>query len=124
MHYQLPPACETKIVRCVQGKAFDVMIDLRTDSPTFMQWHSVELSRVNMKMVFIPEGFAHGFQAITDDVELIYLTSAFYNPKYECGVRFDDPALLIKWPLPVSVISPKDQSCPFIDGSFKGIETV
>ena len=122
LHYQLPPACETKIVRSVQGRVFDVMVDLRSASPAFMQWHSVELSHDNMKMIYIPEGFAHGFQALTDNVELIYLSSEYYNPEYERGLRFDDPTLSIKWPLPVSVISPKDQSCPLIDCNFKGIE--
>jgi dTDP-4-dehydrorhamnose 3,5-epimerase len=122
MHYQLSPACETKIIRCVQGKVFDVMVDLMAGSPTFMQWHGVELSKDNLRMVYIPEGFAHGFQTLTDNAELIYLSSAFYSPESESGLRFDDPALAIKWPLPVSVISPKDQSCPFIDNNFKRIE--
>lgn len=122
MHYQLPPACETKIIRCVQGKVFDVMVNIRTGSPTFMKWHGVELSKENMRMVYIPEGFAHGFQALTDNAELSYLSSAFYSPEYERGLRFDDPALAIKWPLPASAISPKDQSYPLIDNNFKGIE--
>ena len=122
MHYQLPPACEAKIIRCVQGEVFDVMVDIRATSPTFMQWHGVVLSKDNLRMVYIPAGFAHGFQSLTDNVELIYLSSAFYSPEYERGLRFDDPALAIKWPLPVSVISPKDQGCLFIDCNFKGIE--
>ena len=122
MHYQRPPACETKIIRCVQGKVFDVMVDLRAGSPTFMHWHSVELSKDNMRMVYIPEGFAHGFQALTDNAELIYHHSAFYSPENERGLRYDDPALAIRWPLPVSVISSKDQSSPLIDCNFKGIE--
>lgn len=122
MHYQLPPTCETKIIRCVQGEVFDVMVDIRASSPTFMQWYGVELSKDNLRMVYIPDGFAHGFQSITDNVELIYHHSAFYKPEYEGGFKFDDPALAIEWPLPIVAISPKDQSYPLIDNNFKGIE--
>lgn len=122
MHHQCPPACEIKIIRCVEGRVFDVMVDIRAASPTFMQWHGVELSKDNMRMVYIPEGFAHGFQTLTDNAELIYHHSAFYSPEYERGLRFDDPALAIKWPLPVGAISPKDQSYPLIDNKFKGID--
>jgi dTDP-4-dehydrorhamnose 3,5-epimerase len=122
MHYQLPPFCETKIIRCVQGKLLDVIIDLREGSPTFMRWHGVELSQDNLRMIYIPEGFAHGFQTLTDNVELIYHHSAFYNPEYEHGLRFDDPALGIKWPLPVNTMSPKDQTYRLIGNNFKGIE--
>jgi dTDP-4-dehydrorhamnose 3,5-epimerase len=82
----------------------------------------VKLSKDNMRTIYIPEGFAHGFQTLTDNAELIYLHSAFYSPEYECGLRFDDPRLAIKWPLPVSTISSKDQSYPLIDNTFKGIE--
>ena len=121
MHYQLPPASETKIIRCVRGKVFDVMVDLRSDSPTLRQWHGVELSEENMRVVYIPEGFAHGFQTLTDDVELAYHHSAFYSPEHERGLRYDDPALAIRWPLPVGTISPKDASYPLIDTDFKGI---
>lgn len=121
MHCQLPPASEAKIIRCVHGKIFDVMVDIRKNSGTFRKWFSVELSAENMKMVYIPEGFAHGFQALTDDVQLIYHHSEFYNHEYENGLRFDDPALSINWPLPVSVISDKDRNYPLIDDSFKGI---
>lgn len=122
MHYQRPPACEIKIIRCVQGKVFDVMVDIRAGSSTFMRWHSVELSKDTMRMVYIPEGFAHGFQTLTDNAELIYHHSAFYKPEYERGLRFDDPALAIKWPLPADLVSQKDQNYPLIDSYFKGIE--
>ena len=122
IHYQLPPASETKIIRCVQGKVLDVMVDLRANSSTFMKWHGVELSKENLRMAFIPDGFAHGFQTLTDNSELIYLSSEFYNLKYECGLRFNDPALAIQWPFPVNVISTKDKSHPFIDNNFKGIK--
>jgi dTDP-4-dehydrorhamnose 3,5-epimerase len=122
LHYQRQPACETKIIRCVQGKVFDVMVDIRTGSPTFMQWHGVELSKDNLRMVYIPDGFAHGFQTLTDNAELIYHHSAFYSPEYEQGLRFGDPALAIKWPLPVGAVTAKDQHYSLIDNSFKGIE--
>lgn len=121
LHYQMPPASETKIIRCVNGRAFDVMVDIRSDSSTFMQWYGVELSHDNMKMVFIPEGFAHGFQALTDNVELIYHHSEFYNPDYERGLRFDDPSLAIKWPLPACCISSKDLGYLLIHKNFKGL---
>ncbi len=122
MHYQLPPYCEIKIIRCVQGKIFDVMVDIRAGSPTFLQWHGVELSHDTMRMVYIPEGFGHGFQALTDNVEMIYHHSEFYSPEYERGLRFDDPALAIEWPLPASAVSPKDRSYPLIDAAFTGVE--
>lgn len=122
MHYQLPPSCETKIIRCVQGEVFDVMVDIRAGSPTFMRWHGVELSKDNFRMVYIPEGFAHGFQTLSDDAEVIYHHSAFYCPEFESGLKSDDPALAIQWPLSVASISPKDQNYPLIDDNFKGIE--
>ena len=122
MHYQLPPAGETKLIRCVQGQVFDVMVDLRAGSATFKQWYGVELSKDNMRMFYVPEGFAHGFQTLTDNAELIYLHSAFYSPEYEYGLRVDDPWLEIKWPLPVGTISSKDQSYPLIGNTFEGIE--
>lgn len=121
MHFQSPPACETKIIRCIQGVVFDVMVDLRAGSPTFLQWHGVELSKENLRMVFIPEGFAHGFQTLTGEAELIYHHSAFYSPEDEQGVRFDDPALVIRWPLAAVCISSRDRNYPWIDQNFKGI---
>jgi dTDP-4-dehydrorhamnose 3,5-epimerase len=121
LHYQLPPASETKIIRCIQGAVFDVMVDIRANSPTFMQWYGIELSKDNMRMGYIPEGFAHGFQTLTNDAEMIYYHTEFYNPEHERGLRPDDPALMIKWPLPMSAISPKDDSYSFIGRNFKGI---
>jgi dTDP-4-dehydrorhamnose 3,5-epimerase len=122
IHYQVPPACETKIIRCVQGKVYDVMVDIRKGSITFMHWIGVELSEDNMRMVLIPEGFAHGFQSLTDNASLIYHHSEFYNAEYERGLRYDEPALVIAWPFPAGMISIKDQGFPLIDNSFKGIE--
>jgi dTDP-4-dehydrorhamnose 3,5-epimerase len=122
MHYQVPPACEIKIIRCIQGSVYDVMVDIRRDSPTFMQWYAVKLSKDNMCMVYIPEGFAHGFQALTDNVELIYHHTEYYSPEYELGLRFDDPTLALNWPLKAVAISPRDQSYPLIDSGFEGVK--
>ena len=122
VHYQRPPACEIKIIRCIQGTVFDVMVDIRSGSPTFMRWYGLELSKANMRMVYIPEGFAHGFQTLTDNAELIYHHSAFYSPANENILRYDDPVLAINWPLPVSVTSLKDQNCPLINNDFAGIK--
>lgn len=121
MHYQLPPACETKIIRCVQGKVFDVMVDLRAGLPYFMQWYGVELSKDNMRMVYIPEGFAHGFQTLTDNAELIYFVSAFYSPEYERGLRFDDPVLAINWPLKANGVSERDKNHPLLGEKVSGL---
>jgi len=123
MHYQHPPVCEIKIVRCIRGAVFDVMVDLRAGSSTFLQWYGMELSKDNMRLLYIPEGFGHGFQALTDNAELIYFVSTFYSPVHERGLKYDDPALSIDWPLPTSIISAKDKSYPLIDNNFKGIET-
>jgi dTDP-4-dehydrorhamnose 3,5-epimerase len=122
MHYQLPPASEVKIIRCLQGNVFDVMVDLRAGSPTFGQWHGTELSRDAMNVAYIPEGFAHGFQTLTDNAELIYLHSEFYSPEHERGLRFDDPALGIDWPLPANAVSPKDEGYALVGEDFGGIE--
>ena len=114
MHYQLPPHSEVKLVRCVRGAILDVIIDLRSDSPTFMQHAAVELAAETYRMLYVPEGFAHGFQTLTDDIEVTYLVTAAYAPNAERGVRYNDPAFGIDWPLPVSSISPKDASWPLV----------
>jgi len=121
LHYQLSPASETKIIRCIEGEIFDVMVDIREGSPTFMHSCGIKLSKKEFQLIFIPEGFAHGFQSLTDNVELFYFSSAFYSPEHERGLRFNDPALAIRWPLPLKAISQKDQNHPLIDKSFKGI---
>ncbi|MEO8405992.1 MAG: dTDP-4-dehydrorhamnose 3,5-epimerase [Chitinophagaceae bacterium] len=121
MHYQLPPYSEIKLVRCVAGAVFDVVIDVRKGSPTFLQWTSVELSADNKQMIYIPAGFAHGFQALTDDCELIYHHSSMYMPGAEGGIRYDDPVVMINWPLPVTEISDRDSSHALLTDSFKGI---
>ena len=117
MHYQAPPAAETKLVRCTRGAVYDVIVDLRPDSPTYLQHVAVELSGDNHRAIYIPQQFAHGYQTLTDDAELSYQVSEFYAPGHERGLRYDDPALGIRWPLPVSVISDKDANLPLMSGS-------
>jgi dTDP-4-dehydrorhamnose 3,5-epimerase len=121
MHYQLPPYGEIKLVRCIAGAVYDVIIDLRTGSPTFLQWFGLELSSLNRKMLYIPEGFAHGFQTIADNSELLYHHTASYTPGSEGGIRYDDPLVHINWPLDVSVLSGRDQQHTFLNDNFKGI---
>ncbi|MEP6712353.1 MAG: dTDP-4-dehydrorhamnose 3,5-epimerase [Ferruginibacter sp.] len=121
MHYQLPPQQEIKLVRCIAGAVFDVMVDLRKNSETYLQWFGTELSAANKKMLYIPEGFAHGFQTLSGDVELVYSHSAFYTPNAEAGILYNDAAINIQWPLPVAEISPRDSSHPVIDLNFKAL---
>ena len=121
MHFQVPPYREIKMVRCIAGAVFDVIIDIRSGSNTFLQWFGTELSAANKKMLYIPEGFAHGFQCLTDDCELIYHHSEFYIPNAEGGIRYDDPAVGIQWPLPAQMLSVRDQQHPYLDKNFKGI---
>ncbi|MFV0257979.1 MAG: dTDP-4-dehydrorhamnose 3,5-epimerase [Acidimicrobiales bacterium] len=115
MHYQLPPAAETKLVRCTRGGIVDVIVDLRPGSPTYLQHVSVELTADNRRALYVPELFAHGYQTLTDDAEIVYQVTEFYTPGYERGIRYDDPALALEWPLPVSVISSKDAEWPDFD---------
>jgi dTDP-4-dehydrorhamnose 3,5-epimerase len=112
MHYQIAPYEETKLVRCTRGSVYDVIIDLRPDSSTYKKWLGVTLSAGNHKMLYVPEGFAHGYQTLEDDTEIFYHVSEFYTPTAERGVRPDDPAFGINWPLEVQVISDKDKSWP------------
>lgn len=110
MHYQVAPATEVKQVRCTQGAVYDVIIDMRPDSPTFLRHQGVELSAQNRTTLYVPEMFAHGYQTLTDDAEVFYTVSQTFAPQYARGLRYDDLTFGIKWPLPVSVISEKDQS--------------
>ncbi|MDR4495755.1 MAG: dTDP-4-dehydrorhamnose 3,5-epimerase [Nitrospirales bacterium] len=113
MHFQVPPYAETKIVRCTQGRLFDVILDLRPGSVTYKQWHGVELTAKNRKMLVIPPGFAHGFQTLEDDTEVFYLISEFYHPEAARGVRWNDQAFAIKWPeTEQRIISQRDQQWP------------
>lgn len=122
MHFQLPPHAECKYVSCVRGRIFDVAIDLRKDSPTFLNWHGEMLSAVNQRGLFIPEGYAHGFQTMEDDCELLYLVSSAYQPIFERAINALDPRLKIKWPLPIAEISEKDQNQPMLSPEFSGVE--
>lgn len=108
IHYQLEPFAETKLMRCIQGAIYDVILDLRPGSPTYRQWIAVELSASSQRMVFVPEGCAHGFQSLEDHSVALYQVSQFYSPLHERGIRYNDPAFSIEWPLEVSVISEKD----------------
>ncbi|MEM1223320.1 MAG: dTDP-4-dehydrorhamnose 3,5-epimerase [Verrucomicrobiota bacterium] len=112
MHYQKEPAQETKIIRCTQGAIYDVIIDLRKDSPTYMQHFGIELSAQNMLKLFVPRGFGHGYLTLEDNTEARYMVSEFYTPELEAGVRYDDPVFGIEWPIPISVISEKDARWP------------
>jgi dTDP-4-dehydrorhamnose 3,5-epimerase len=117
MHYQVGPHAETKLVRCVRGSIYDVIIDLRADSPTFKEWLGVELTAEKRRMLLVPKGFAHGYQTLEDDVEVFYQSSAFYAPEAEAGVRWDDPAFGIAWPNARDpLLSAKDRSWPDYDG--------
>jgi len=119
MHFQTAPSAEAKTARCTRGAIFDVAIDLRPDSPTFKQWFGAELTAENHRILHIPEGCAHGYQTLADDTEMEYLTTAFYSPQDATGVRFDDPAFGVVWPLPVSSISEADKSWPDFQAQLK-----
>ena len=121
MHFQYPPHAEMKLVRCMRGRVWDVAVDLRAASPTFLKWHAVELSATNMRMMVIPEGCAHGFQVLEPDSELLYLHTAMYHKPAEGGIRYDDPAVAISWPLPVTDISERDLSHALLTASFSGV---
>jgi dTDP-4-dehydrorhamnose 3,5-epimerase len=115
MHYQLAPKAEDKVVRCVKGALFDVIIDIRSQSPTFLQHFSVELTSENRRMLYVPKGFAHGFITLLDDTEAIYLVTEYYAADCERGIRYNDPKIGIQWPSEPSVISPKDLAHPDFD---------
>lgn len=117
MHYQKHPHEETKLIRCTKGAIYDVIVDLRKDSPTYLQWFGIELSEGNYKMLYVPEKFAHGFITLTDDAEVTYLVTQFYTPGAEAGLRFNDPKLNIDWPLEATVVSEKDRNHPDFDES-------
>jgi dTDP-4-dehydrorhamnose 3,5-epimerase len=112
LHYQAPPHAEVKLVRCTRGAVYDVIADLRPESRTYLRWIGVELSADNRTAIYVPEGFAHGYQTLTDDAETYYQVSVPYAPSAERGVRWDDPALAIDWPLPDPILSEKDSAWP------------
>jgi dTDP-4-dehydrorhamnose 3,5-epimerase len=121
MHFQHPPYAEMKLVSCLRGEVFDVAVDLRKDSPTFLQWHGEILSEVNQRTFCMPEGFAHGFQTLTEDCELIYFHSATYAPEAEAGLNALDPRLAIAWPMPVVDRSVRDQQHAMLTSDFSGL---
>jgi len=115
LHYQVAPATEVKLVRCVRGALFDVIVDVRPESPTYLRHLGVELSEDNGRALYVPAMFAHGFQTLTDDVDVLYQISEFYAPEHARGLRYDDPALGIEWPLPVHDLSARDARWPLLD---------
>ncbi|HEX6958878.1 MAG TPA: dTDP-4-dehydrorhamnose 3,5-epimerase [Ferrovibrio sp.] len=114
MHYQAAPHGEAKLIRCSRGAIYDVIVDLRSESPTYRQWAGIPMSADSYRMLYVPKGFAHGFQTMTDDAEVTYLISEYYVAEAGRGLRHDDPALGIAWPLPVSSISDRDASWPLL----------
>jgi dTDP-4-dehydrorhamnose 3,5-epimerase len=121
LHYQAPPNAEFKLIQCIKGEVFDVAVDLRRSSPTFLKWHAETLSPESRKTFLIPEGFAHGFQTLCDDCEMLYFHTAPYDPNSEGGVNPQDPCFAIPWPMEISRLSERDRSFPFILQGFKGI---
>jgi dTDP-4-dehydrorhamnose 3,5-epimerase len=122
MHYQLAPAAEVKVVRCLRGALFDAIVDLRPDSPSYCKWFGVELNEDNRFMLYVPRGFAHALMTLQDNTEVLYLVSNFYSPENERGVRYNDPKFGVKWPIEPREISPKDAKWPLFDPIFHGVE--
>lgn len=121
LHFQHPPHAEMKLVRCTRGRVWDVMVDIRKGSSTFLQWQAVELSADRLNMVIVPEGFAHGFQTLEENSELFYLSTTPYSSEYEAGLRPTDPALGIAWPLPVADLSARDAAHALVGEGFEGV---
>lgn len=115
LHYQKEPKWEPKVVSCIKGKIYNVVVDLRAGSPTFGQWEAFELSDENKKMLCTPKGFANGFQALIDDCELLYYMGEFYSPEHATGIRYDDPTLAIVWPIADPILSEKDKNLPLLN---------
>ena len=115
MHFQVAPALEAKLVRCTRGSMFDVALDLRPESPTFGKWYGTDLSAENGRMLFVPEGCAHGYQTLEDATEMYYMASEFYTPSAARGARFDDPKFGIQWPLPATAMSEQDRNWPLME---------
>jgi dTDP-4-dehydrorhamnose 3,5-epimerase len=121
LHYQVPPHAEAKLVRCTKGSLFDVIVDLRKASPTFLKWFAIELTAANHRMIYIPNLFAHGFQTLEDDTEIFYQMSEFYEPAASKGLRWNDPRLGINWQDADRTMSQKDQAYPNLEVSFVGL---
>jgi dTDP-4-dehydrorhamnose 3,5-epimerase len=124
MHYQQPPFAEVKMVSCIKGEICDIVVDIREDSATFLQSFSVNLSEKDFLSILIPEGFAHGFQSLTDNCELIYFHTADYQAEAEKGLNPSDPMLGISWPMSITDLSPRDENHAFLNNNFKGIKVV
>ncbi|WP_292389762.1 dTDP-4-dehydrorhamnose 3,5-epimerase [Methanosarcina sp. UBA5] len=121
LHFQHPPKAEMKLVRCIRGSVYDVIVDIRKDSPTFLKWFGIELSSDNMKMLCVPEGFAHGFQVLEESSEMLYLHSEFYSKEYEGALNCSDPLLAITWPVESADVSERDKNHKMIDDDFRGV---
>jgi dTDP-4-dehydrorhamnose 3,5-epimerase len=121
LHFQRTPHAEVKLIRCIRGKVFDVAVDVRIGSPTYLRWHAVELAEDNDRMLFIPEGFAHGFQTLSDEAHLLYMHTASWEPGFEGQLRFDDAIVAIAWPRPITRVSDRDLAAPIVDASFAGV---
>lgn len=121
-HFQFPPFAEEKIITCLKGSVFDVAVDIRKDSSTFLQWHSEVLSESNNTCMYIPKGFAHGFLTLEDNCEILYFHSEFYSPQNESGILYNDPMIDIKWPRQIKYLSERDKEHEYLKESFKGIE--
>ncbi len=121
LHFQLPPHTETKVVSCLKGEIFDVAVDIRKNSPTFLHWHGEILTAENQTSLVVPEGFAHGFQALTDDCEIIYCVTAAYSAENERIINAIDPAIAISWPQQITERSVRDSEQPYIDSTFAGL---
>ena len=121
LHFQYPPHAEIKMVRCLKGRVWDVAVDIRKGSETYLRWHAEELTPANGKMMVIPKGFSHGFQVLEPESELLYFHTSFYNPEAEGALRYNDPSIGINWPLPATDVSVRDQQHPLINQDFIGI---
>ncbi|MBK8211013.1 MAG: dTDP-4-dehydrorhamnose 3,5-epimerase [Rhodospirillales bacterium] len=115
MHFQIPPAAETKLVRCTRGAILDIIVDLRPESPTYLQHVAVELNADNQRSLYVPERFAHGYQVLSDNTDTSYQVGEYYSPAHERALRYDDPRLGLTWPLPMTVISDKDRDAPLLE---------
>lgn len=121
LHFQYPPKAEIKIITCLRGMIFDVALDLRRDSPTLLKWWGEILSADNKKMIFIPEGFAHGFQTLEENSELLYFHTEFYSPEHEGGIRYNDSKANIKWPIEITMVSNRDKQFKLLNEKFQGL---
>ncbi|HNP49498.1 MAG TPA: dTDP-4-dehydrorhamnose 3,5-epimerase [Bacteroidia bacterium] len=122
LHFQYPPYAEIKLIRCIRGSIWDVVVDLRKDSSTFLKWKSFELSAENKVMLLVPSGMAHGYITLENQSELIYLHTSTYQPNSEGGIRYDDPLLKLQLPIPIEVVSDRDRSYSFLETDYKGLE--